>query len=213
MNHSTVDSFLFVCFYLWCSSSSSLNKQTLCLHSYSGQDSVMDIAWGKVLQPLAWSGLSQRYMAFCKQQMSGLYCCFRFKRKPREKRQRKYCITKKNSFVFGYMSKLVFHSLSQRRGGSLGGTDLRPLPCHLPMHVFFFFFTNLLASFFAFIRWRIGVFCSNKWERKSCLPMKIEPISPLSLHFFDLLYVEEKKVIRPMKWEMSSGLDSQYALS
>lgn len=100
MNHSTVDSFLFVCFYFWRSSSSFLNKQWLyqtpCLHSYSGQDSVMDIAWGNTLQPFAWSGLSQRYMASCKCEIDGFFCCARFKRKPREKGKENIALPKKS---------------------------------------------------------------------------------------------------------------------
>lgn len=99
-NHSTVDFFLFVCFYFWCSSSSFLNKQRLyqtpCLHFYSGQDSVMDNAWGNTLQPLAWSGLSQRCMASCKREIAGFFCCARFKRK---ENQENITLPKKSSIV------------------------------------------------------------------------------------------------------------------
>lgn len=69
-----------------------------------------------MLQPLAWSRLSQRYMALCKREMSGFYCSVRFKRKenqvkkictenivsPKKKEKKKalFWVHEQNSFSF-----------------------------------------------------------------------------------------------------------------
>ncbi len=172
-----------MCFYFWCSSSSFLNKQRLyqtpCLHSYSGQDSVMDIVWGNTLQPLAWLGLSHRYMALC---ICGIDVSVVLKKK---KKKIEYCITKKKSCIVLGMQAHWFFGLDLRRGG----ID----------------FKTTILSIFAFIWWRIRVFCSSK--RGSPLLLSVFP-------FVLMFYVERKKAIRSMIREEGSvsgcsSLDSQ----